>query len=71
MAAYQKVMPSDSPFWEALARLSFEAADKASADAALQSIDRESFIRVSARKIAGAKIPLAAVSFSSWSAGSS
>jgi len=48
------------PFWAAFVGYSMEAAEAASTDASFSSIDRAAFLRVSSRKVAGAKIPLAA-----------
>ena len=59
--AYARRFPTDDAFWASFRRYSFDAAETASADAALDSIDLDQFMRISARKIAGAKIPLAAV----------
>lgn len=59
--AYHQYFPADHPFWTAFTRFSYAAAETAAIDAALDSIDRAQFLLVSARKIAGAKIPLAAV----------
>jgi hypothetical protein len=59
--AYGRLFPADHPFWESFRRYSFDAAETASADAALNSVDLGQFARISSRKIAGAKIPLAAV----------
>ena len=58
---YGRLFPADHPFWRSFTRYSFEAAETASADAALDSVDLDQFARVSSRKIAGAKVPLAAV----------
>jgi hypothetical protein len=59
--AYQRYFPHGHPFWEALLSASYEAAETASIDARVRDIDRTEFLRVSARKIAGAKVPIAAV----------
>jgi len=59
--AYQRHFPFGHPFWEALISASYEAAEMASVDARARPIDRTEFLRVSARKIAGAKVPIAAV----------
>jgi hypothetical protein len=58
---YQRWFAQGHPFWSALTAASLTAADTASRDAQLAAIDREQFVTVSARKIAGAKIPIAAV----------
>ena len=59
--AYQHHFPYEHPFWDALLSASYEAAETASVDARVRPIDRTEFLRVSARKIAGAKVPIAAV----------
>jgi len=59
--AYQRYFPHEHPFWEALLSASYEAAETASIDARVRQIDRTEFLRVSSRKIAGAKVPIAAV----------
>jgi hypothetical protein len=58
---YGRLFPAEHPFWVSFTRYSFDAAETASADAALDSVDLDRFLLISARKIAGAKIPLAAV----------
>ena len=58
---YGRLFPADHSFWASFTRYSFDAAETASADAALDSVDLDQFARISSRKIAGAKIPLAAV----------
>jgi hypothetical protein len=59
--AYHPHFPSGHPFWEALAEASYDAAEVAARDAGLERIERDDFLRTSARKVAGAKVPLAAV----------
>jgi hypothetical protein len=59
--AYGRLFAADDQFWQSFRRYSFDAAETASADAALESVDLDRFLRISSRKIAGAKIPLAAV----------
>lgn len=59
--AYHRYFPHDHPFWPALLSASYEAAETASRDAQVREIDRAEFLRVSSRKIAGAKVPIAAV----------
>ena len=59
--AYRSRFAPDDAFWSAFRRFSFEAAETASVDADLDSVDLDQFLRISARKIAGAKIPIAAV----------
>lgn len=58
---YQRLFPVDQPFWTAFVAASYEAAETASRDARVREIDRAEFLRVSSRKIAGAKVPIAAV----------
>jgi hypothetical protein len=58
---YARLFAADHQFWQSFTRYSFDAAETASADAALDSVDLDQFTRISSRKIAGAKIPLAAV----------
>jgi hypothetical protein len=59
--AYHPHFPSDHPFWGALTAASYDAAETAARDAALEHIERDDFLRTSARKVAGARVPLAAV----------
>jgi hypothetical protein len=59
--AYHRHFPHGHRFWEALVNASFAAAETASRDAELPAIDRTEFLAISARKIAGAKVPIAAV----------
>jgi hypothetical protein len=59
--AYHRHFPHRHPFWESLVDASFAAAETATRDAELSAIDRTEFLAISARKIAGAKIPIAAV----------
>jgi hypothetical protein len=58
---YGRYFPFGHPFWEAFADSWFDAADAASRDAGFETIDEARFVEVSARKIVGAKVPLAAV----------
>jgi hypothetical protein len=58
---YQRWFAHADPFWSALAAASLAAAEMASQDTELPAIDRQQFVAISARKIAGAKIPIAAV----------
>jgi len=58
---YHRHFPHDHPFWQAFTSASFSAAETASLDAGLDAIDREQFLQTSARKLAGAKVPIAAV----------
>lgn len=59
--AYHRYFPHAHPFWDDLSAASLESAETASKDAGLSVIGPEQFIDTSARKIAGAKIPIAAV----------
>lgn len=59
--AYHRHFPAGHPFWDALNRGAYQAAETASRDAREQRIARKHFLATSARKVAGAKIPLAAV----------
>ncbi len=59
--AYHRHFPAGDPFWVDLARGSYQAAEAASRDAAEPQITRGWFLASSARKVAGAKIPIAAV----------
>ena len=59
--SYQRHFPHGHPFWAAFSDGSMASAESASVDAGLPEIDRDRFLRVSARKVAGAKVPLAAV----------
>ncbi len=58
---YNRYFPYGHPFWEAFEVASYEAAETASRDAGRVEIDRVEFLGTSARKIAGAKVPIAAV----------
>jgi len=56
-----RLFASDHSFWADFFRFSYEAAETASIDASLTEVTRDDFVRVSSRKVAGAKLPLAAV----------
>lgn len=58
---YLRYFPFQHPFWRAFAHGSYEAAETASRDAALERITRAQFLATSARKVAGGKVPIAAV----------
>jgi hypothetical protein len=60
-AAYQAWFAAQHPFWGDFHAASDAAAETASRDAALESVDLEAFERIAARKISGALVPLAAV----------
>ena len=59
--ALHRYFAPDHPFWEDFWAASYEAAETAATDTLSAGIDRDVFLRVSSRKVAGAKIPLAAV----------
>ena len=59
--AYHRWFPANHPFWESFVAASLAAAETASKDAGLTEIDRAQFVATSARKTAGARIPIAAV----------
>lgn len=58
---YHRHFAQGHPFWDALNAASLTSAETASKDAGLAGVSREQFIEISARKIAGARIPIAAV----------
>ena len=59
--AYRGHFPDGHPFWATFEAASYASAEAASRDAGLVDIDRERFERISARKISGGKVPIAAV----------
>jgi len=59
--AYFRYFPSGHPFWTDFTQISLTSSEMASVDAGLAEIDRDSFLAVSARKVAGAKVPIAAI----------
>ena len=59
--ALQRHFPADHPFWAAFTGGTFDSAEMASVDAGLTAIDRDRFVAISARKVAGARLPLQAV----------
>jgi hypothetical protein len=59
--SYQGLFAHSDPFWDDFRRYSYEAADSASLDAALSSVTEKDFDDTSSRKVAGAKIAVAAV----------
>ena len=61
LRTYQRYFPDGHPFWETFVSVSYASAEAASRDASLKTVDRAHFLDVSARKIGGAKVPLAAV----------
>ena len=58
---YYRYFPHGHPFWEACHAATLASAEMASRDVGLTDIDRTRFIEISARKIAGARVPVAAV----------
>ena len=58
---YYRYFPHGHPFWEACRSATLASAEMAARDAELTEIDRARFLEISARKIAGAKVPIAAV----------
>jgi hypothetical protein len=58
---YQLLFAGTDSFWEDFRRFSYEAAETASADARLASVTGQDFRDTSSRKVAGMKVPLAAV----------
>jgi hypothetical protein len=60
-APYRRYFPHRHAFWDAFESASYGAADTASEDAGADVIDSAVFERVSARKISGCKVPIAAV----------
>jgi hypothetical protein len=59
--AYRRHLPPDDPFWQDLATVSAESAEMASRDAGQDRITRGRFVSISARKVAGARVPISAV----------
>ena len=60
-ATYRSLFPVNERFWAALQRFSYDSAATASADARLETVTTEDFLRISSRKVSGAKIAIAAV----------
>jgi len=58
---YARYFPFRDQFWEAFTDSWFGAAEAASIDAGFETIDQTRFVQVSAKKIEGANVPLAAV----------
>jgi hypothetical protein len=58
---YYPYFPHDHPFWEACRSATLASAEMAARDAELSEIDRTRFLEISARKVAGARVPIAAV----------
>lgn len=58
---YYRYFPHGHLFWEACRSATLASAEMASRDAGLTEIDRTRFMEISARKIAGVRVPIAAV----------
>lgn len=58
---YQLLFVGTDSFWKDFRRFSYEAAETASADARLSTVSEQDFRHTSSRKVAGVKVPLAAV----------
>lgn len=58
---YYRYFPHGHSFWEACRSATLASAEMASRDAGLTVIDLARFVEISARKIAGVRIPIAAV----------
>jgi hypothetical protein len=58
---YFRYFPHGHPFWVACHSATLASAEMASRDAGLTEIDRTRFQEISARKIAGVRVPIAAV----------
>jgi hypothetical protein len=60
---YYRYFPQGHAFWEACHSATLASAEMASRDAGLTEIDRTHFLEISARKIAGVRVPIAAVCY--------
>jgi hypothetical protein len=60
-SVYFAHFPSGDGFWSDFGVVSFASAEMASRDAGLTDIDRTQFLAICSRKVAGAKVPIAAV----------
>ena len=60
-AVYERYFPHNHPFWAQFSAIAIQSAESALRDAALTEIDLDTFVAVSGAKVAGGKIPLAAV----------
>jgi hypothetical protein len=58
---YFRYFPHGHPFWDACNAATTASAEMASRDAGLSEVDRVLYLDISARKIAGARVPVAAV----------
>ncbi len=59
--AYFAHFPHRHGFWRDFAAVSFASAEMASRDAGLLDVERAQFLAICSRKVAGAKVPIAAV----------
>jgi hypothetical protein len=62
-AVYQRYFAYDHPFWPLFKAIAVQSAECALRDAGMREIDLAAFRTIAGRKVAGGKIPLAAVSF--------
>ena len=62
-ATYQKYFDAAHPFWEVFRSAWFSASDAVTREVNLHRIDRADFERITVAKLAGIRIPLAAVGF--------
>lgn len=60
---YYRYFPHGHTFWEACRSATLASAEMASRDAGLTEIDRAHFLEISAQKIAGVRVPIAAVCY--------
>jgi len=60
---YQEYFRAQHPFWGVFRSVWHESADAAFHDATLDSVDRQQFVEVAARKVSAAKIPLIAAGY--------
>jgi hypothetical protein len=58
---YYRYFPYGHAFWDACRSATLASAEMAARDAGLAEVDRQRFVAISARKIAGVGIPMAAV----------
>jgi hypothetical protein len=60
-SAFFDYFPHDDGFWRDFKAVSFASAEMASRDARLADVERTDFLEISSQKVAGAKVPIAAV----------
>jgi hypothetical protein len=60
-SSYFAHFPNGHGFWSDFSAVSFASAEMASRDASLTDLSRAQFLAVSSRKVAGAKVPIAAI----------